>query len=77
MTALGGGSNAQQATAAGSLQLPTSQVGGVIPLVYGTTRVATNLLDYPGFHGDPGRHQGPQERRQGLGRRQGRGAIHL
>ncbi len=32
---------------------------------------------FPGLHGDPGRHQGAQDRRQGLGRHQGRGAIHL
>ncbi len=53
MTAIGGGSNAKQATAAGSLQLPTSQVGGVIPLVYGTTRCAVNLLDYQDFTATP------------------------
>jgi Putative phage tail protein len=50
---LGSGSNAKQATAAGSLQFQTSQVGGVIPLVYGATRVACNLLDYQDFTATP------------------------
>jgi Putative phage tail protein len=46
---LGQGTNARQSTAAGSLQFQTSQAGGTIPLVYGATRVACNLLDYQGF----------------------------
>lgn len=46
---VGGGSNAKQKTAIGSLQFQTSQKGGVIPLVYGTTRVAPNLVDYDDF----------------------------
>ena len=50
---LGGGSNAAQATALGSLQFQTSQAGGVIPLVWGTTRVAVNLLDYQDFTATP------------------------
>jgi hypothetical protein len=50
---LGRGSNAKQATAAGSLQFQTSQQGGVIPLVYGTTRVAPNLLDQQDFTATP------------------------
>ncbi len=50
---LGGGSNATQSTAIGSLQFSTSQQGGVIPLVYGTTRVACNLLDYQDFTATP------------------------
>ncbi len=50
---LGSGSNAKQATAAGSLQFQTSQVGGVIPLAYGATRVACNLLDYQDFTATP------------------------
>jgi hypothetical protein len=52
------GSNAKQATAVGSLQFQTSQVGGVIPLVYGTTRVAVNLIDYQDFTATPvsGKH---------------------
>ncbi len=34
---VGGGPNAKQQKAIGSLQFQTSQHGGVIPLVYGTT----------------------------------------
>ena len=50
---LGGGSNAKQKTAVGSLQFQTSQKGGVIPLVYGTTRTAPNLIDYDDFTATP------------------------
>lgn len=50
---VGGGSNAKQKTAIGSLQFQTSQKGGVIPLVYGTTRVAPNLVDYDDFTATP------------------------
>jgi Putative phage tail protein len=50
---LGGGSNAKQKTAIGSLQFQTSQKGGVIPLVYGTTRTAPNLIDYDDFTATP------------------------
>ena len=50
---LGAGSNAKQATAVGSLQFQTSQVGGTIPVVYGSTRVAVNLLDYQDFTATP------------------------
>lgn len=50
---LGGGSNAKQKTAIGSLQFQTSQKGGIIPLVYGTTRVAPNLIDYDDFIATP------------------------
>src|SRR6516162_255601 len=46
---IGGGSNAKQQKAFGSLQFQTSQRGGVIPLVYGTTRVSPNLIDYDDF----------------------------
>jgi len=46
---LGGGSNAKQQRAVGSLQFQTSQAGGVIPLIYGTTKVSPNLLDYDDF----------------------------
>ena len=45
----GGGSNAKQQRAVGSLQFQTSQAGGVIPLIYGTTKVSPNLLDYDDF----------------------------
>ena len=44
-----GKSNAKAPTAVGSLQFQTSERGGVIPLVWGTTRVAPNLLDYTDF----------------------------
>jgi len=50
---LHGGSNAKQKTAIGSLQFQTSQKGGVIPLVYGTTRVAPNLIQYDDFTATP------------------------
>jgi hypothetical protein len=51
---VGGGSNAKQQTAVGSLQFQTSQRGGVIPLVYGTARVAPNLVSYDDFAATPG-----------------------
>ena len=50
---VGGGSNAKQKTAIGSLQFQTSQKGGVIPLVYGTTRLSPNLIDYDDFMATP------------------------
>jgi hypothetical protein len=50
---IGGGSNAKQKTAIGSLQFQTSQKGGVIPLVYGTTRLSPNLIDYDDFTATP------------------------
>ncbi len=50
---VGGGSNAKQQTAIGSLQFQTSQRGGVIPLVYGTTRVSPNLISYDDFTATP------------------------
>src|SRR6201987_1967668 len=50
---LGGGSNAKQAKAVGSLQFQTSQQGGVIPLVYGTARMRGTLLDYADFTATP------------------------
>ena len=46
---IGGGSNAKQQKAVGSFQFQTSQHGGVIPLVYGTTRVSPNLIDLRRF----------------------------
>jgi hypothetical protein len=46
---LGGRTNAKQQKAVGSLQFQTSQHGGVILLVYGTTRLSGNLLDYDDF----------------------------
>jgi hypothetical protein len=46
---MGKGSTAKQPTAVGSLQFQSAQRGGVIPLVYGTTRVAVNIIDYDDF----------------------------
>jgi hypothetical protein len=46
----GKGTSARQSTAAGSLQVQGAARGGVIPLVYGTTRVAVNVVDYDDFH---------------------------
>ena len=54
---VGAGSNAKQQKAVGSLQFQTSQRGGVIPLVYGTTRVTPNLIDYDDFKGAPSSQQ--------------------
>src|ERR1700740_2976079 len=55
---LGGSSNAKQQRAVGSLQLQTSQAGGVIPLIYGTTKVSPNLLDYDDFTATPSKQAG-------------------
>src|ERR1700751_4984717 len=55
---IGGGSNAKQQKAIGSLQFQTSQHGGVIPLVYGTARVSPNLIDYDDFKAAPASGQG-------------------
>ena len=55
---LSGASNAKQQKAVGSLQFQTSQQGGVIPLVYGTTRVSPNLIDYDDFKATPSARQG-------------------
>ena len=52
---LSGASNAKQQKAVGALQFQTSQQGGVIPLVYGTTRVSPNLIDYDDFKATPSR----------------------
>src|SRR6202008_1958189 len=54
---LGGASNAKQQKAVGSLQFQTSQRGGVIPLVYGTTRVSPNLIEYDDFKATPSSQQ--------------------
>src|SRR5689334_6816893 len=51
-------SNAKQQKAVGALQFQTSQQGGVIPLVYGTTRVSPNLIDYADFMATPSARQG-------------------
>ena len=50
---VGGVSNAKQQKAVGSLQFQTSQHDGVIPLVYGTTRVSPNLIEYDDFQATP------------------------
>jgi hypothetical protein len=55
---IGGVSNAKQQKAIGSLQFQTSQHGGVIPLVYGTTRVSPNLVEYDDFKATPSSRQG-------------------
>src|SRR5215467_3135600 len=55
---IGGGSNAKQQKTVGSLQFQTSQQGGVIPLVYGTTRVSPNLIQYDDFKATPASGQG-------------------
>ena len=55
---IGGGSNAKQQKAVGSLQFQTSQQGGVIPLLYGTTRLSPNLIDYDDFKATPASGQG-------------------
>ncbi len=55
---IGGVSNAKQQKAIGSLQFQTSQHGGVIPLVYGTTRVSPNLIEYDDFKATASSRQG-------------------
>jgi hypothetical protein len=55
---VGGVSNAKQQKAVGSLQFQTSQHGGVIPLVYGTTRVSPNLIEYDDFQATSSSRQG-------------------
>jgi hypothetical protein len=55
---VGGGPNAKQQKAVGSLQFQTSQHGGVIPLVYGTTRVSPNMIEYDDFKATPSSRQG-------------------
>src|SRR5947207_15644729 len=55
---LSGASNAKQQKAVGALQFQTSQHGGVIPLVYGTTRVSPNLIAYDDFKATPSRQPG-------------------
>jgi hypothetical protein len=65
---LGGGSNAKQPKAVGSLQFQTSQQGGVIPLVYGTTRLSGNLLDYDDFTATPSSKTGGKGKGGGGGK---------
>src|ERR1700740_2067116 len=65
---LGGSSNAKQARAVGSLQVQTSQAGGVIPLIYGTTKVSPNLLDYDDFTATPSAQAGGKGKGGGGGK---------
>jgi Putative phage tail protein len=65
---LGGGSNAKQQRAVGSLQFQTSQAGGVIPLIYGTTKVSPNLLDYDDFHATASKQGGAKGKGGGGGK---------
>src|SRR5271170_123541 len=58
MTGLFGGANAKAKNVVASLRYQTSQKGGVIPLVYGTARLATNLLDYQNFQSSGGGGEG-------------------
>ena len=65
---LGGRTNAKQQKAVGSLQFQTSQQGGVIPLVYGTTRLSGNLLDYDDFRATPSSKTGGKGKGGGGGK---------
>ena len=65
---LGGGSNAKQQRAVGSLQFQTSLAGGVIPLIYGTTKVSPNLLDYDDFTATPSKQAGGKGKGGGGGK---------
>src|SRR5215813_2526564 len=65
---IGSGSNAKQSKAVGSLQFQTSQQGGVIPLVYGTTRLSGNLLDYDDFTATPSSKSGGKGKGGGGGK---------
>ncbi|MBV8133673.1 MAG: phage tail protein [Alphaproteobacteria bacterium] len=65
---VGGGSNAKQQHAVGSLQFQTSQAGGVIPLIYGTTKVSPNLLDYDDFTATPSKQTGGKGKGGGGGK---------
>src|SRR6516165_4990569 len=64
----GGGSNAKQQRAVGSLQFQTAQAGGVIPLIYGTTKVSPNLLDYDDFTATPSKQAGGKGKGGGGGK---------
>jgi hypothetical protein len=52
---LGRGSEAKKSNVVASLRYQTSQKGSVIPLVYGTARLAVNLLDYQNFQQNNGK----------------------
>jgi hypothetical protein len=62
------GSNAKQQKAIGSLQFQTSQQGGVIPLIYGTTKVSPNLIEYDDFKATPASRQGSKGKGGGGGK---------
>ncbi len=55
---LGLGSEAKKKNIVASLRYQTSQKGAVIPLVYGTNRIAVNLLDYQNFNANGGKGKG-------------------
>jgi hypothetical protein len=65
---LGGGSNAKQQRAVGSLQFQTSQAGGVIPLIYGANKVSPNLLDYDDFRATASKQGGAKGKGGGGGK---------
>ena len=65
---LGDRSNAKQQKSVGSLQFQTSQQGGVIPLVYGTTRLSGNLADYDDFTATPSSKTGGKGKGGGGGK---------
>src|ERR1700751_1864818 len=65
---LGHSSNAKQQRAVGSLQFQTSEAGGVIPLIYGTTKISPNLLDYDDFTATPSKQAGGKGKGGGGGK---------
>jgi Putative phage tail protein len=65
---LGHTSNAKQRRAVGSLQFQTSEAGGVIPLIYGTTKVSPNLVDYDDFRATPSKQAGGKGKGGGGGK---------
>jgi hypothetical protein len=65
---LASSSNAKQQRAVGSLQFQTSQAGSVIPLIYGTTKVSPNLLDYDDFTATPSKQAGGKGKGGGGGK---------
>ena len=65
---LGHSSNAKQQRAVGSLQFQTSQAGGVIPLIYGTTKISPNLIDYDDFTATPSKQAGGKGKGGGGGK---------
>lgn len=49
----GGKSNSTSDEVLANIQLQTSSYGGCLPIIYGTTRVAANLIDYDDFNAIP------------------------